>query len=78
MLLFVIISYGVHAIIEILILNTTENHIWYKHFGGLCALPPKISYGLLILGVVAGLWIGPKWWQWVYIEKKHRRTKYKK
>ncbi|MDP2683756.1 MAG: hypothetical protein Q8P20_01740 [bacterium] len=66
-LLFVIISYGLHAIIELIILKSNTNITWYTHFGGSCALHPIISYGLLALGLVTGLWIGPKWWKWVYI-----------
>ena len=76
-LLFVIISYGFHAIIELILLNSGAEITWYTHFDGSCALPPVIGYGLLVLGITAGLWIGPKWWNWVYVEKRHWRIKNK-
>jgi len=77
-LLFLIISYGLHAVIEIIILNSTDSPTWYTHFGGSCALPPVISYLLPVIGIIFGIWAGFKWWQIVYVERRHWRFKNKK
>ncbi len=71
-LLFVVLSFGVHAVVELAYLHWAEaagrTVRWYTVFGGLCALPPLLAYGLLALGVLLGLWAGSVWWRWVYIE----------
>lgn len=70
--LFVLLSFGVHVVLEIAYLRWAERtgHTihWYTNFGGLCALPPVVAYGLLALGLLAGPLIGRVWWRWVYIE----------
>lgn len=43
---------------------------WYTNFGGLCALHPAAAYGLVVLGVLSGLYAGRVWWRWVYVEGK--------
>lgn len=75
-LLGIILSYGVHAILEIAYLRWAENtgHVitWYTHFGlGSCALHPVVQYGLLATGIVWGWLTGRIWWRWVYVEGKH-------
>ena len=72
-LLFIILSYGLHALVEIIVINSTDNPTWYTHFGGQCTLHPVISYGLLALGIISGIMAGFKWWKMVYIEHRHRK-----
>lgn len=73
-LLFVVLSFGLHAVIEQSMLQAqlkaNTSVPWYTFFGGQCALPPWASYGLLVLGVIAGPLIGRAWWRWVYIERR--------
>ncbi|XOU94851.1 MAG: hypothetical protein ACNFW9_02160 [Candidatus Kerfeldbacteria bacterium] len=74
-LLFIIIGYGLHAILELVVLNSNNNITWYTHFSGSCALHPIISYGLFIASLVAGVVVGLNWWRIVYIERRHWRFK---
>lgn len=72
--LYVILSFGLHAIIEQWLLNSRladhQTIRWYSFFGGQCALPPVLSYGLLALGLISGPLIGRIWWRWVYVERR--------
>lgn len=43
--------------------------------GGYCVLPNWLSYGLLLLAIVGGYFLAQKWWQIVYVEKRHWRFK---
>jgi hypothetical protein len=36
-----------------------------------CVLPWWLQYGLLIIAIVGGYYLGQLWWRMVYIEKKH-------
>ncbi|MFH0828588.1 MAG: hypothetical protein V1907_00175 [Candidatus Kerfeldbacteria bacterium] len=72
----IILSYGIHAVVELMYLNWAEktNHLltWTMHFGvGACALSPYVQYGLFIAGVVGGFLIGRVWWRIVYVEHRH-------
>lgn len=70
----ILLSFILHAVIEILVLNNSNEIIWYTHFGrGLCALHPTISYGLWLMGIIGGFLLGRIWWRIVYIEKRHWR-----
>jgi len=78
-LLGVIVSYGLHAVIELWWISYAQQNgipiTWTYHFGkGLCALPPIVQYGLLALGVAGGALVGPIWWKWVYIEGRWSRS----
>lgn len=71
----VLLSYVVHAIIEILYLawavKNNKPITWTLHFGvGPCALPPVLQYGLVVLGLVGGWFLGQTWWRIVYIEHR--------
>jgi len=73
-----IVSYGLHALIETWYLSYADKHQlvikWTMHFGlGSCALPEWAQYGLLVLGVVGGFLIGRVWWRMVYVEGRRWR-----
>ncbi|MBU1131572.1 hypothetical protein KJ840_05580 [Patescibacteria group bacterium] len=77
-----ILSFLAHALIEKWYLSWAQNNnhqiIWVSAFGkGLCALPFWLNYGLLIIGVIGGYFLGKIWWRVVYIEKRHWRFKNK-
>ncbi len=79
-LLGVIVSYGVHAVVELVYLDWAQDAgrsiVWTKHFGvGSCALPPWFQYGLLAAGIIGGFLVGRVWWRWVYVEHRHWRRK---
>ena len=70
----IMLSYLVHAAIEIVYLQQAGSITWYSYGGvGACALPPVVQYGLLIVGIVGGYLLGRYWWKIVYIEKRHWR-----
>ncbi len=73
--LFVTLSFGIHAAIELAYLRWAEESAhpihWYSVFGSSCALHPAVAYGLLALGLLAGPLTGRVWWRWVYVEGKH-------
>ncbi|MFH1597767.1 MAG: hypothetical protein ABIB97_01665 [Patescibacteria group bacterium] len=70
----VLLSFILHAVIEVMFLNWAEaNNLrpeWYSLLGKSCALPLSLNIGLLVAGVVFGIWIGFKWWKVVYVERK--------
>lgn len=77
-LLGVILSYGLHAVIELWYLSYAEQQhltiVWTKHLGlGWCALPGAVQYGLLALGIIGGWLMGRVWWRWVYVEGRRWR-----
>ena len=79
-LLGIILSYGVHAVVELLYLRWAEagHHAitWYTHLGlGLCALHPVVQYGLLAAGGIGGWLTGRVWWRWIYVEHKYWEKK---
>jgi len=45
----------------------------YISLGTHCFLLPYLQFGLLILGLVGGYFLGQTWWRIIYIE--HRRWK---
>ncbi|MAF20800.1 MAG: hypothetical protein CMI55_03915 [Parcubacteria group bacterium] len=68
-LLGIIVSIIIHALIEIPVLKFFVNNLtwpqWYViHYIG--------SVILLALGVLAGYFIGKRWWRIVYIEKNYK------
>lgn len=78
-LLGVIISFLVHALIELPALYLVANHYdlygsswWWQHWE---ALHGGGSLALLILGTVGGFWQGWYWWRVVYIENRYNKTK---
>ena len=77
----ILMSYIAHALLEIWQLTKMEEKgyqvAWYDHFGvGVCALPPYLQYGIFVLGILGGLFLGFWGWRIVYVEK--RRWKFRK
>jgi hypothetical protein len=65
----VLLSFIVHAFIEIRYLRWAESHGRSVIFYGGCALPPALRIALLLLGIVGGFLLGRFWWRKVYIER---------
>jgi len=69
-----LLSFIVHAIIEVKYLDWLETQglraHWYGIFGKSCALPPLFNYSLFITGVLFGIWLGFIWWDLVYVKRK--------
>jgi hypothetical protein len=36
-----------------------------------CVLPWWLQYGLLVIAIIGGYYLGQFWWRMVYIEKRH-------
>lgn len=66
----IILSFIVHAMIEILYLRWASSHNitinWTDIGDGACALPLVLIYSLPVLGAVFGLWLGFVWWKKIY------------
>ncbi|MFA6391388.1 MAG: hypothetical protein WCW66_01360 [Patescibacteria group bacterium] len=74
----IILSFILHAIVEFSYISTksAEKVFWYNSFGNnSCALPPWIQYGLLLFGILSGLFMGFWGWKVVYIQKRHWKNK---
>ena len=70
-LLGILLSFILHAGIEVLYIRYSEKVNWNSVFGkGLCALPVWLQIGLFIFGAVFGFLLGLFWWRLVYIEKR--------
>ncbi len=65
-----ILSFIVHAVIEMVYLGWAEEHVhtvkWVMVWGGTCALPLWLIYLLPILGIIFGVVLGFYWWKKVY------------
>lgn len=77
-LLGLVVSYGLHAVIELWYLSYAESHnltiTWTQHLGlGSCALPLWVQYGLPVLGIVGGYLQGRVWWRWIYVERRWQK-----
>jgi len=71
----VLLSYLAHALIESSYLSYAEKNnltvTWTMHFGvGSCALPPVVQYGLFVVGLIGGFFLGRLWWNTVYVTGK--------
>ncbi len=74
----VILSFLVHALIELIYLNWAEKQgkvvSWYNG----CALNPFLQIAILVIGVCGGFVAGYFWWQKIYIEKIRHNKKINK
>lgn len=64
-----LLSFLVHALIEINYLSWMASQNILVSFFGSCALAPWLQISLWILGAVGGFWLGRFWWRKIYIEK---------
>ncbi len=64
-----LLSFLLHAFIEIKYLAWAQNQsLAVKYYGG-CFLPPWLQITLWVLGLVGGYFLGRWWWQKLYIER---------
>jgi len=78
-----LLSLIVHAFIEMyLIIQMMEAGSVPFAYGRQEFLPPFLSLSLTVIGLALGYVAGVRWWQWVYVEKRHwifrKRRKVKK
>ncbi len=75
----VFLSFIIHAVIEIIYIKYSLNNgaalANHPMFGKHCVLPHWLNYGLLVVGIVGGFFLGLYWWKVVYIQKRHWRLK---
>ena len=69
----VLLSFIIHALVEIAFLNWAEiNDLtveWNSTLGKSCALPLIFSAVLLVVGFFGGIWLGFIWWKMVYVKR---------
>lgn len=69
----VLLSFIIHALVEIAFLNWAEiNGLtveWDPIFGKSCALPFIFSVVLHAIGLFGGIWLGFIWWNMVYVKR---------
>jgi len=67
---FLIISFIIHAIIELLYLwwaqSVSTEIVWTGVFGKSCALPLWLIYLLPIVAIFVGIGLGFFWWKKIY------------
>jgi hypothetical protein len=79
MILGFLVSLIIHAKLEIWYINQMlDSGIAPVSFCGREFLPPLVSFLLAIFGLIFGYIVGQRWWQIVYVEKRHWRWKKKK
>lgn len=78
-LLGLLLSFIVHALTEILILQyAIRMHRiihWHAFLNSSCALPTILIISLPIIGLLLGNFLGRWWWRIVYLEHRHWRFK---
>lgn len=65
----VLLSFMVHAFLEINYLNLLQSQGRVASFYNGCALPPDFSDSLFLLGAVGGFFLGRFWWRMIYIDR---------
>ena len=71
----IILSFLVHALIELIYLNWAEKQGRVVSFYHGCALSPFIQIAILVIGICGGFAAGCFWWQKIYIEKIRQKKK---
>ena len=74
-LLGLMVSFLAHAGAEItyILYAFKKGIVLQNHFvfgNGYCVLPVWLQVGLVVVGVVGGFWMGIRWWQIIYVEKR--------
>ena len=74
----IILSTLAHVFVEFIYLKhaLASDVVLTWHNG--CALPAWLKYGLPIVGIIGGYFLGQYWWRVVYIEKRHWRFRSEK
>ncbi len=66
----ILLSFLVHAGIEMVYLSWAEQQGKIVHWYGGCALHPVLQIGLVVIGALGGFLLGRWWWRMVYIEQR--------
>jgi hypothetical protein len=68
-----------HALVEKLYITDmlSRGAVLVSSWSGNCFLPPGISTVFLLGGMIFGYVAGVRWWQIVYVEKRHWRMRRK-
>ena len=64
-----LLSFMVHAAIEINYLSWAAQNKVSVTFYGNCALPPALQIIIWILGAIGGYYLGEFWWRKIYVER---------
>jgi len=64
-----LLSFNLHALVEIIYLNWLESQGRVAYFYGSCALLPPIQIFISLLGLIGGYYLGKYWWRKVYLER---------
>jgi hypothetical protein len=64
-----LLSFNLHALIELNYLRWSFNKNIIIQFYGGCALPPIVQIAIILLGFGGGLYLGLFWWRKIYIER---------
>jgi hypothetical protein len=65
----ILLSFIIHALIEINYLNWALSQGKVVEFYGSCALSPVLQISLWLLGAIGGFFLGRFWWRKIYIER---------
>jgi len=71
----IILSFNLHALVEMLYLRWAMMENREIIFYGGCALPGWIQILIWVLGIVGGYFLGKFWWRKVYIERFWEKKK---
>jgi len=74
MVLGLILSFILHAVIEIFYIDYfLSKNVLLKPSAltSKCYLPSALQIFLILAGLLGGYFLGQKWWQIVYVERKH-------
>ena len=69
MVLGILLSFLVHAAIEMNYLNWLASRGEVARFYSSCVLPPLLQGTLWLGGIIGGWFLGQYWWRKVYIER---------
>ena len=73
MILGLLLTYLIHVMIEVSYIHyMLSNGLAPKDYSlfGYCILPQSLQLGLILLGLAGGYYVGQRWWQMVYVQKK--------
>ncbi len=71
----IILSFNLHAFVEMAYLRWVMSSGREVIFYGGCALPNIVQVLIWVLGIVGGYFIGKFWWQKIYIERFWEKQK---
>ncbi|MFH1509204.1 MAG: hypothetical protein ABIE68_03505 [bacterium] len=63
----IILSFFVHAVVEMWYLNYLSDNSFEVIWHGGCALPYYLQIIILLAGAIGGFFLGKAWWKLVYL-----------